>query len=257
MSGLRSSRILTGSAILLAAIGLAAGCSKKPTAGGGTMASTGQWLKGPPGTDTAATIDYMKNKVKFDGKSAADSAFTGPYPCEGCPQNPAMLTVVPEKQALHINWDEAFRNDDNEGAIVAKVVNENDFPYPPLQLNAHDSAYMWVGPITASGNDRAVAYYKIDAVTGHASAAINPDRSVTYCDMPKWKGRTHSAAKGEHPMASRCYKVTYEPVPSPVSSASAKPLPLFTNVSFTSAMFRSSGTWISCVYGCCEVGFAN
>jgi len=259
MSTSRKMVVRTSVAVLIAAIAVIDGCNKPGANGDRDLAAGGQWLKGPPGRDTAATIDYMKNKVKFGNKTAEDSAFTGPYPCPGCPTNPVTLTVVPEKQAEHINWDEAFRNADTLGAIVAKVVNDNDFPYPPLQLNQHDSAYMWVGPITASGSDRAVAYYKIDSETGHASAAINPDRTITYCDMPRWKGRTHSAAKGEHPMASRCYRVTYEPIgakaaPAAVSSA---PMPLFTNVSYTSAMFRSSGTWISCVYGCCEVGFTE
>lgn len=257
MSGSHTKVIRTGSAIVIGLIALIAACTKKPNDMGGGVASNGQWLVGPPGMDTAATIAYMKTKVSFGKKDAEDSAFTGPYPCTGCPNDPVTLTIVPEKQAQHINWDEAFRNDENKGAIVAKVVNDNDYPYPPLQLNAHDSAYMWVGPITNDGVDRAVAYYKIDADRGTASAAISPDRTVTYCDMADWRGRTHSAAKGQHPMANRCYRVTYEPVPPAVSKASNKPMPLFTNVSFTSAMFRSNGTWISCVYGCCEVGFAE
>lgn len=262
MSGSQSKVIRTSSAILIAFIALVGACSKPAATNGGLVASNGQWLVGPPGMDPAATIDYMKNKISFGNKTIADSAFIGPYPCQGCPNDPVMLTVVPEKQAEHINWDEAFRNDENQGAIVAKVVNDNNYPYPPLTLNAHDSVYMWVGPITNDGVDRAVAYYKIDAQTGTASAAIKPDRSVTYCDMPKWKGRSHSAAKGEHPMASRCYRVTYEPLPpraAPVnvSNASNTSMPLFANVSYTSAMFRTSGTWISCVYGCCEVGFTD
>lgn len=247
----------TGSAILIALVALIGACSKKPNDMGGGVAAAGQWLVGPPGMDTARTIDYMKNKVSFGKKDADDSAYTGPYPCAGCPNDPVTLTVVPEKQAQHINWDEAFRNDENRGAIVAKVVNDNDYPYTPLQLNGHDSVYMWVGPVTNDGVDRAVAYYKIDAATGKASSAINPNRTVTYCDMADWRGRTHSAAKGQHPMANRCYRVTYEPVPPGTTTASSKPMPLFTNVSFTSAMFLSSGTWISCVYGCCEVGAAQ
>ena len=258
MSGSRRAVIHTGGAILIALVAAISACSKNKLAEDAS-ASNGQWLVGPPGKYPDKTIDYLKNKISFDGKTADDSAFTGPYPCSGCPEDPVTLTVVPEKHSLHINWDEAFRNDDTLGVIVAKVVNDNAFPYTPLQLNAHDSAYMWVGPINNSGNDRAVAYYKINAQTGAATGPINPDRTVTYCDMPKWKGRTHAAAKGQHPMASRCYKVTYEPVSKNAAPATASttPLPLFTNVSFTSAMFRTSGTWISCVYGCCEVGFAE
>jgi hypothetical protein len=255
-SAFRGSRI--SGVILISMIGLLVACSKPSMSGdGGTTAAGGQWLVGPPGMTPATTIDYMKNKVSFGRKAADDSAFIGPYPCPGCPNNPVTLTVVPEKQAQHISWDEAFRNDKNKGAIVAKVVNDNDYPYPPLQLNAHDSAYLWVGPITNDGTDRAVAYYKIDATAGTAVGPINPDRSVVYCDMPNWNNRTHSAAKGQHPMANRCYRVTYEPVPPYAASATKAPMSLFTNVSYTSAMFRSSGTWISCVYGCCEVGYAN
>jgi hypothetical protein len=260
MSGFRRAGIRGTSAILIAVIGGLTGCSKPSATGGGEVMANGQWLVGPPGKDPAKTADYLKNKISFGKKEAADSAFSGPYPCATCPGGTANLWVVPEKQSLHVNWDDAFRNDDTLGVIVAKVVNDNPFPYPELQLGAKDSAYLWVGPISNDGIDRAIAYYKINAETGEASAPINPDRSVVYCDMPKWKGRTHAAAKGEHPMATRCYEVTYNPSPprpAPTSTASARAMPLFTNVSYTSAMFRSSGTWISCVYGCCEVGYAE
>jgi hypothetical protein len=225
------------------------------------MMAGGQWLTGRPGLNPAETIKYLKD-ISFDGKTPADSAFTGSYPCAVCTGDTATLTVIPEKQSQHINWDEAFRNDDNEGAIVAKVLNENSFAYKAtnaqgtLEIPAHDSVYLWVGPVNDDGSDRAIAYYKIDEATGAASAPMSAYRTVTYCDMPKWKNRTHAAAKGKHPMASRCYQMTYTAVPS-AAAVSVKPLPLFTNVSFTSAMFMSNGTWISCVYGCCEVGLPD
>ena len=264
MSRSHRAAIRTGSAILIALVAVIAACSKKPRdMGGGSGAANGQWLVGPPGKDTAATIDYLKNKVQFGRKALDDSAYAGAYPCATCTGDTATLWVVPEKQSLHVNWDEAFRNDDTLGVIVAVVINDNSFAYPELDLGPGDSAYLWVGPISNDGNDRAVAYYKINPTTGKASAAMKADRSVTYCDMPKWKGRRHAAAKGEHPMASRCYVVTYTPAPPRPPSATApanasnNTMPLFTNVSYTSAMFRSSGTWISCVYGCCEVGFAQ
>lgn len=265
MSRSHGAVIRTGSAILIALVAVIGACSKKPNdmGSGGTVSSNGQWLLGPPGRYPDKTIDYLKNKIQFGKKEVADSAYFGSYPCATCPGGAANLWVVPEKQSLNVNWDEAFRNDDTLGVIVAVVINDNAFPYPELDLAPNDSAYLWVGPISDDGNSRAVAYYKINPTTGKASAPMQADSSVTYCDVPKWKGRSHAAAKGEHPMASRCYVVTYSPAPprpAPAASgatASIKPMPLFTNVSYTSAMFRSDGTWISCVYGCCEVGFAQ
>ena len=108
----------------------------------------------------------------------------------------------------------------------------------------------------ADGSQRAVGFYKIDASNGTATAAPTTYTAVSYCDMKGAKGRSKSAAHGEHPSGGRCFSVNYS-ASQPATTTTAQKLPLFTNVSYTSAMFRSSGTWISCVYGCCEVGYAQ
>lgn len=255
MSALRGAGIHSGRTILIAMIAaLAGGCGKKPE----TIAvgAAGKWLVGFPGMNTADTKTYM-TKVKFGGAGNQDTVYTGPYPCTdaGCTQPTVELTVTPEEKAFQIDWDRAFRNQDNEGAIVAKINNNTDFPYPAYGLAAHDSTYMWVGPINNDGSSRAVGFYKINAGDGTATAAPKTYTEISYCDMPK--GRTKSAAHGQHPASSRCFKVKYEPEPAPATNTTAQTLPLFTNVSLKSTMFLASGTWISCMYGCCEVGDAN
>ncbi len=257
MSGLRGTGFRGGSTILIAiAATLVGGCGKKPESM--AMSAAGRWLVGYPGQNTAETVNYITNRVKFPGTSNRDTVFTGPYPCTeaGCTSPTVELTVTPEEKAFQIDWDRAFRNEDNEGAIVAKIKNDTDSPYPAYGLLAHDSTYMWVGPVNADGTQRAVGFYKIDASNGTATAAPTTYTAISYCDMKGAKGRSRSAAHGEHPAGGRCFSVNYSASP-PATTTTAQKLPLFTNVSYTSAMFRSNGTWISCVYGCCEVGYAQ
>jgi len=258
MSSLRSARIRTGSAVLIAIVAALTGaCGKKPEAM--SMSAAGRWLVGYPGQNTANTVYYM-TRVNFPGTSNKDTVFTGPYPCNdvGCTSQIVQLTVTPEEKAFQIDWDRAFRNEDNEGAIVARIENTTGSPYPAFGSNGHDSVYVWVGPINADGSDRAVGFYKINASNGTATAAQTAYRKVTYCDIKNSKHRSKSAAHGEDPDKKHCFSVDYTPAAAaPAANTTAEKLPLFTNVSFTSAMFRSNGTWISCVYGCCEVGYAN
>lgn len=257
MSSNRGAGFRSSSTILIAMVAtLAGGCSKPETM---AVAAAGRWLVGFPGKNTAETVNYM-TRVKFPGTSNRDTVFTGPYPCTeaGCTNPTVDLTVIPEEKAFQIDWDRAFRNEDNEGAIVAMVKNDTDYPYPAYGLAAHDSTYMWVGPVNADGSQRAVGFYKIDASNGTATAAPATYTSISYCDMPKAKNRSKSAAHGQHPPSNRCFSVNYAgSAAASTTNTTAQKLPLFTNVSYTSAMFRSNGTWISCVYGCCEVGYAE
>ena len=204
------------------------------------------------------TKDYM-DKLKFPGAADGDTVFTGPFVCTGagCTKDSVNLTVTPEKGSFHINWDEAFRNDENKGAIVAKFTNDTDFDYPPLQLGKHESAYMWVGPITNDGNDRAVAFYKINA-DGTAVGPITQDRKIVYCDLKNYKARRKASAKPHHPHASRCYEVTYNPMPpaTKMTMSNESLIKKESLIKMVSYQFDaiSGGTWISCMYGCCEVG---
>jgi hypothetical protein len=258
MSALRSAGIRGGSTILIAMIAaLAGGCGRKPQAM--SMSAAGRWLVGYPGLNTANTVEYMTNRVKFPGTSNRDTVFTGNYPCNetGCTSTTVELTVTPEEKAFQIDWDRAFRNEDNEGAIVAMIENKSGSPYPAFGSNGHDTVYVWVGPINNDGSDRAVGFYKINASNGTSTAAPTAYRKVTYCDIKNAKHRSKSAAHGEDPDKKHCFSVDYTPAAKPPENTTAQKLPLFTNVSYTSAMFRSNGTWISCVYGCCEVGYAQ
>jgi hypothetical protein len=256
MLGLHGAGIRSGNVILVAIVAaLASGCGKKPETM--AVAAAGRWLVGYPGKNTAETVNYM-TRVKFPGTSNRDTVFTGPYPCTvtGCTSATVNLTVTPEEKAFQIDWDRAIRNEDNEGAIVAMITSPTGSAYPPYGLTGNDTAYMWVGPVNADGSQHAVGFYKINASNGTATAATTTYTTISYCNVPNSKHRSKSSAKGEHPHKDRCFKVDYSGSAQAGPMTAAK-LPLFTNVSYTSAMFRSSGTWISCVYGCCEVGYAE
>ena len=258
MSAYLGAGIRSSSRIVVAMLAfLAGGCRKQPESM--AVSAAGRWLVGFPGKNKSETVYYM-TRVKFPGVSNKDTVFTAPYPCKvtGCTTATVDLTVTPEEKAFQIDWDRAFRNEDNEGAIVAKINNNTDYPYPPFGLYKKDSVYMWVGPVNDDGSERAVGFYKINASNGDATAAATRYTSVSYCDMPGAKHRSKSSAHDQHPPSSHCFTVNYSPTaPSTTTNTTAQKLPLFTNVSYTSAMFRSDGTWISCVYGCCEVGYAE
>jgi hypothetical protein len=160
------------------------------------------------------------------------------------------LTIVPEKRSYKVDWEYAFRNTRRHGYIVAKIYNEDDVEFKPLQIPPGDSIYMWVGPISADGTDRAVAFYKLAADGGVIAGPLMKKHTVVYCDNPKWEDRKHAAAKGEHEGDGPCTERKYPGAPAP---AAAKKVAYF-SASMASTMFVPGGAWLSCVYGCCEVG---
>lgn len=257
MSALRGAGFRSG-AILVVMAAAVIGCRKPPEGGQQMMGQAGRWIAGFPGQNQSLTLYYIKERVSFPGASNQDTVFTGDYPCKKCPGKIASLTVTPEEKAFQIDWNYAFSNDKDEGAIVAKLKNDNGFAVDEYGLKAHDSVYMYVGPISTDGSERAVAFYNINMGDGSATRAPTIYTTVTYCDMKGSNGRTRSAAHGQHPPSSRCHTTQY-PAPSGAAAATTTAeLPsLFRNASFSATMFRSDGTWISCMYGCCEVGFAN
>lgn len=244
-----ASRAIMSCAGILVAV-MSFGCTKPEENGmSDTVAlAAPPFLVGPPGANPANTKYYVENTIKFGGKGHADSAYTGPFPCPGCAKAEVNLTVVPEARNYTVDWNYAFRNSKRRGWIVAKIYNADTVDYLPLELTKGDSAYLWVGPVDSTGSDRAVAYYKIDN-TGHATGPMMPYRKVLYCDNPKWENRRHAAAKGKHEGDGPCYEVSY-----PGGTASTTTKASISPVSLTRAMQGRGGAWLSCMYGCCEIG---
>jgi hypothetical protein len=200
-------------------------------------------LVGPPDANAAATYAYFHDHVRFGGTSHADSAFTYDFDCPGCAKPAVRLTVVPEKKAFKVDWPTAFVNQEPRGWIVAKFMNVDNVKFLPLDLGPNETAYQWVGPLDVSGDRRAVAYYKVNLGTGQASEAMRPHASFGFCRNPNWRARSKSSAKHQHPDGETCSEF---PVPSGMRAA--------TLAKHTRGALASSGTWLSCVGGCCEQG---
>ena len=197
-------------------------------------------LIGPPGADAAGTIDYMKH-IDFGKDVEKVSGFVDDFDCPTCTKSPVKLMVMPEKMAFKVDWPTALVNRENEGWIVARITNvdPSGTRYEPLDIDKDSSAYQWVGPITPDGLSRAVAFYRIDATTGHAGNAMSPVTTVGYCDDKDWTKRTHGVARRKHPGTTPCIPKTYAP-PGGVMLAGPPAHP-------------PGGTWLSCAGGCCEV----
>lgn len=226
------------------------GKASDTTAPGEVGILAAKYLVGPPGMDEAATKEYIEDDIDFGGKTKADSAYTGPFDCASCERSPVTLTIVPEEKSYKVDWNYAFRNSKRRGYIVAKIYNDDNVEFKPLQIPPGDSIYMWVGPISADGVNRAAAFYKIASDGKVIAGPLMAKHTVLYCDNPKWEDRTHAAAKAEHADDGPCYESKYPGAPVP---AAAKKV-AYTTVAMTHAMFAPSGAWLSCVYGCCEVG---
>ena len=244
-------------AVIVMAV-LAAACAKPGSNEGSVDTSAADsvqllasnYLVGPPGAHQSNTKYYIEHSIDFGGKTKADSAYTGPFDCATCEKTPVTLTIVPEEKSYKVDWNYAFRNTKRRGYIVAKIFNDDAVEYKPLKLAAGDSAYLWVGPISADGNDRAVAFYKIASDGKVIDGPMQARRILWYCDNPKWEQRSRAAAKGEHEGDGPCYEVKY---PGGTAPAAAKNIAYHT-VSYSNMMLRANGAWLSCVYGCCEVG---
>jgi hypothetical protein len=186
-------------------------------------------LVGPPTLNADSTKAYLAGlRFEKSTKPERDSAYLDSTAT-------VRLLTVAEKKAFKIDWPTAMVNRENRGWIVAEIINEDTAEYKPLSLKHGEIAYQWVGPINTDGSDRAVAYYKIDSLTGVASAAMYPIRDITYCNAPRGLSRSKSSAKRQDPYHTDCKSVKYP--------GALRAVPLY----------PPDGTWISCVGGCCQV----
>lgn len=211
----------------------------------------GDGLKGPlGGTNAAKTKAYLK-KIEKDFPVAPGAFFVDSY----CPnENPcvesekAQLMFVAQKKAHTRDWKKALRHDE-EGHIVAKVINVGTIRYAPFDLGPGEVAYAWIGQANDAGA-RGFAVYKLDSNSGNVLAMGWDTPTVKYCKYesdPSWTEshleRTHHQTSGE-----TCSSITVSDASSSISAAYAA-----TTTLSTSLAIGAGQLWISCSGGCCQI----
>ncbi|MFN2602513.1 MAG: hypothetical protein ABR582_07145 [Gemmatimonadaceae bacterium] len=227
---------------LFCAAFLIAGCSKR----GNTVAS-GNGQKGGFGVDGAATLRYL-NTLDFTIASVGDSVLVQKYPCttpgNTCPPEGVRLMFIPEAGAYKRDWQKAMTKD-NEGYVVAAVLNVDDTAFTDLGLEPGKLAYAWVGQTGGTSADRGFAVYRIDTSTGLKQATWSETSNVSHCDNSAYRDKP--SVKAKHPGSETCTPIT-------VAQSIFGPRVAYAATARSAVQFGLQGLWISCSQGCCEVG---
>jgi hypothetical protein len=212
---------------------------------------------GKPETKPGEMLVYASEIPFGEGVPAADIVDDS-LPCEPTPQQcdghaKARIRIVPSNFAPNIDWDGILTpgagQPPKNGHFVAKVTNMNDYPFKPLGMGNRDVAYLWVGTVgNGAGNPdvQSVALYKLDGTTARPIArAVRP---ALICR----KAKTGPAV---HLFPLLVCDLNYSR-PGAASTASAESMThlvsYFAHAS-RDAMVHTSGLWVSCDAGCCQV----
>ena len=229
--------------LLFGAAALIAGCSK-----GTNAVATGNGQKGSFGVDGPATLKYL-NTLDFQIASVGDSVLVKKYLCKTpgntCPPDGVRLMFIPENNAYNRDWRKAMQKD-NEGYVVATVLNVDNMTFSDLGLEPGKLAYAWVGQIGATTADRGFAVYRIDPSTGLRQATWSETDSVSHCDNAAYRDKP--SVKDKHPGSGTCTPIT-------IAESVFGPRAAYAATSRSAFQPELSGLWISCTGGCCEVGY--
>ncbi len=227
------------------AIFLAGDCYNQNKTAGGTQV-TGQ--KGGFGIDGPETLKYL-NSLDFTIASVGDSLLVKKYLCTApgntCPADGVRLMFIPEAGAYKRDWESAMKKN-NEGYVVATVLNVDDVTFPDLGLEPGKLAYAFVGQVGTTADERGFAIYRIDPLTGLKQATWSLTTDVKHC--PNGAYRDKPAVKAMHPGPEPCTPITVAEASNGIAMAYAA-------VPRASTAFAAGlgQLWISCSGGCCEV----
>jgi len=204
---------------------------------------------GSPEADPSGMVDYVLSVPFGEGIPASDVVDEA-LPCEPNPaacdgQANVRIRIVPSNFSPTIRWNNVLNPPSGQspnGHVVAKITNMSDYRFAPLNLPAHESAYLWIGQAGMS-NQRKVVLYKI---TSRAAIPIKQVRDYKICEKPPTGPATHL-----YPMLD-CNQGSS----STASTASIVKLASFFKHDSRPMMVHTSGLWVSCAEGCCQAQFA-
>jgi hypothetical protein len=232
-------RQLTVASLFCAAF-LITGCSK-----GGNTGATGNGQKGGFGVDGPATLKYL-NTLDFTIASVGDSLLVQKFQCttpgNKCPPAGVRLMFIPEAGAYKRDWQKAMTKD-NEGYVVATILNVDDTTFTDLGLEPGKLAYAWIGQTGGTSAERGFAVYRIDTSTGLKQATWSQTDSVSHCDNSAYRDKP--SIKAKYPDGETCTPIT-------VAQSIFGPRVAYAATART-AFQGIHGLWISCSQGCCQV----
>ncbi|HUQ18114.1 MAG TPA: hypothetical protein VM099_00765 [Gemmatimonadaceae bacterium] len=201
---------------------------------------------GSPESDPSGMADYVLSVPFGEGVSPSD-VIDQELPCEpnasACGGAATVrIRIVPSNFAPGVDWNDVLNppaGRSPNGHVVAKFTNMSDNRFAPLNLPAHESAYLWIGQAGNSNQRKAVVY----KITSRAATPIKQVRDYKICQKPRTGPAVHL-----YPM--------FDCNQGAASTASNQPIAklasLFTHESRT-PMLHGSGLWVSCSAGCCQV----
>lgn len=126
-----------------------------------------------------------------------------------------------------------------------RIVNTEGFPYEPLGLQAHDTAYLWAGK---TNRHRAFAVFRIDQ-RGQATGISRAYRGLTCQGRDETSSNVHVVPKNscEH---GRTRRPLY--FHSDIMHASVKDVATPPTSPNQLGPLHNQGVWFSCTGGCCQ-----
>jgi hypothetical protein len=178
-------------------------------------------------------------------------------PCEPTPQQcggqaKVRIQILPSPFSPDVDWDGILTppagQPPKNGHFVAKVTNMTDYPFGPLRLGPREVGFLWVGTVgNGPSNLQTVALYKLNGTT--AQTLARTVRAPLICHKAKTGPAVHL-----FPMLG-CDQ-TY-PRPGAASTASIESMThlvsYFAKAARDDKMVHTSGLWVSCDAGCCQV----
>lgn len=201
---------------------------------------------GSPESDPSGMADYVLSVPFGEGVPPSD-VIDQELPCE--PDASACggaakvrIRIVPSNYAPGVDWSDVLNppaGRSPNGHVVAKFTNMSDNNFAPLNLPAHESAYLWIGQAGSSAQRKAVVY----RITAHAAIPIKQVRDYKICQKPRTGPAVHL-----YPM----FDCNQGAASAALNQPLAKLASLFTHESPPPTL-HGSGLWVSCSAGCCQV----
>ena len=226
----------------ICAVSLIAACSNR-----NATATRDDGKKGTFGENGKETLQYL-DKLDFTIASVGESVLVKKYKCtpQGtCPPDGVRLMFIPETGAYKRDWQKAMTKD-NEGYVVAAVLNVDNTVFADLGLEPGKLAYVWVGQIGATTDLRGLAVYRLDD-NGVRAATWSQTSKLNLCTKPNSPTRTRPSIKGKYPDGETCTQIS-------VAQSIFGPRVAYAATARSAFQEIISGLWISCSGGCCEVG---
>jgi hypothetical protein len=158
----------------------------------------------------------------------------------------ARIRIVPSNYGPDVEWDPIVNprpGNNRNGHFVAKISNLNDYPFPPLNMEANDVAYLWIGENGSSNNLRA-SLYRFGPNPNNARKLR--EARVLICRKPKGTPAVHLYSSME----------CRDGATSTASTDHLVRLASNSRHDVMAPMVHTSGLWVSCAEGCCQVQFA-